>query len=425
MSRHFVPFIEEIKIENFSDYVGGSELNSSTIQERIVGIANELINMGFDPKIVLCALKYFEVQDLQSAADLLIKSSFGWPHSFVRGDKGICEVCGESFQEHIEAGVDDDVNNVARLMPLPVFGNKRKVDRWRTSFQCKICMQGIPIGYDFHLSCRHMYCEDCVSNFLKTSIDSRAILELYCPEEACDVRFSKKHIKELCTEQTFQKYLKFCEDYEVSTNKKLRWCPIPYCGRYVENLKGKSYAKCDCGTKVCFDCGGEWETGHRCKGNPDSLYKYWAKNKNIQQCPKCKIRIEKDEGCNHMTCTHCRYQWCWVCGEEYTSNHYSGYFFGCPFVQFTNRDWSLKRIVFYHLLIFLFSPLFSILSGFTFMCKSFSDVEAFRSCKYLVSLMLLILYLPLSLIVGVLMIVPTVGFRFYCFIHAIDRAVNG
>ena len=24
-----------------------------------------------------------------------------------------------------------------------------------------------------------------------------------------------------------------------------------------------------------------------------------------------------------MTCQHCKYQWCWICGGLYTYNHYS------------------------------------------------------------------------------------------------------
>ena len=31
---------------------------------------------------------------------------------------------------------------------------------------------------------------------------------------------------------------------------------------------------------------------------------------------------EKNEGCNHMTCTSCKYQWCWLCLEEYKYGHY-------------------------------------------------------------------------------------------------------
>ena len=40
----------------------------------------------------------------------------------------------------------------------------------------------------------------------------------------------------------------------------------------------------------------------------------WAKEKGgVKFCPVCKTKIEKNAGCNHMTCIVCSYEFCWNC----------------------------------------------------------------------------------------------------------------
>ena len=35
----------------------------------------------------------------------------------------------------------------------------------------------------------------------------------------------------------------------------------------------------------------------------------------------CKVLIAKGEGCIHITCPVCDYEWCWVCGGEFGEVH--------------------------------------------------------------------------------------------------------
>ena len=36
-----------------------------------------------------------------------------------------------------------------------------------------------------------------------------------------------------------------------------------------------------------------------------------------KQCPKCQWHIQKTEGCDHMTCRHCKHEFCWICRVDY------------------------------------------------------------------------------------------------------------
>lgn len=44
-----------------------------------------------------------------------------------------------------------------------------------------------------------------------------------------------------------------------------------------------------------------------------------------KNCPYCHVPIEKSSGCNHMTCTRCRHEWCWVCQQRWNPSHYYCY----------------------------------------------------------------------------------------------------
>jgi len=44
----------------------------------------------------------------------------------------------------------------------------------------------------------------------------------------------------------------------------------------------------------------------------ESLVAEW-KRRNTKQCPNCRTPIEKNGGCNHMTCKQCGCNFCWIC----------------------------------------------------------------------------------------------------------------
>lgn len=68
-----------------------------------------------------------------------------------------------------------------------------------------------------------------------------------------------------------------------------------------------------------------WHAPFSCKENKywfvktDDKFKrdYLWVTENCKKCPKCGWNIEKNEGCNHMTCRLCRHEFCWLCFQNY------------------------------------------------------------------------------------------------------------
>jgi ariadne-1 len=94
--------------------------------------------------------------------------------------------------------------------------------------------------------------------------------------------------------------------------------------------------KCQCGYLFCFKC--LRETHRPCDCEMIQMWEDKSKSEgentkwllvNTKQCPQCHKYIEKNQGCNHMTCRKeaggCGYEFCWICLGEWKPHGTSWY----------------------------------------------------------------------------------------------------
>lgn len=170
-----------------------------------------------------------------------------------------------------------------------------------------------------------------------------------CPGNKCTHEFTDDNIKELVSEGVFNKYLKFKQRAELLKDSGIKWCIRPDCEGYMKGTENDLMKECPiCAFQHCFKCGKAWHPKKSCDQVIEADYEAWAKGREIQLCPSCKHKIEKIEGCNHMTCSICGYNFCWLCRGKYTSNHFSAMNpFGCPNLQSgfnTREEWPMWKI---------------------------------------------------------------------------------
>jgi len=125
---------------------------------------------------------------------------------------------------------------------------------------------------------------------------------------------------------------------------KIIECTFPDCDEVLEYEEGINNFNFECpkGHKFCGKCKqNSWHEEHFCNTYEEFILNKIKENpnsENFKQCPNCNVIIEKNEGCNQITCIHCQFIFCWLCLRECDDGHYDIYNFrGCPGMKHYNR----------------------------------------------------------------------------------------
>lgn len=211
-------------------------------------------------------------------------------------------------------------------------------------FTCEICcMSSDDYGgmiMTTSLPCGHRYCTECYTQYVEQKVreegESRRI---QCMNRHCKLIVDEDTMSKLLPPRLFHRYRLLLDRTYVDDNPALRWCPAPDCELAVECGVSKKQlhtvvpsVRCDCGHWFCFGCGVAAHHPVICsivrlwlkKCEDDSETANWI-SANTKECPKCISTIEKNGGCNHMTCRKCKYEFCWICSgpwSEHGNNWY-------------------------------------------------------------------------------------------------------
>ncbi|XP_033731278.1 ankyrin repeat and IBR domain-containing protein 1-like, partial [Pecten maximus] len=229
---------------------------------------------------------------------------------------------------------------------------------------CDICTQSFLLEEEpVHMSCKHQFCRCCWKEYLNLKIQEGDAHHITCPGFQCGKLVPVEIIENIVSREMARRYLQFDIKAFVDSNPSIKWCPFPGCGRAVRlpeldgnnqtprQLPSDTSRAVDCGNKhyFCWDCGGEAHEPCSCD-NWTKWYKKIAEVKpeqmdgterdtesaanclwlvtNSKPCPNCKSPIQKNEGCNHMKCSKCKFDFCWVCLDQWKRHNSStgGYF---------------------------------------------------------------------------------------------------
>eukprot|EP01111_Echinosteliopsis_oligospora_P005800 TRINITY_DN1948_c0_g1_i1.p1 TRINITY_DN1948_c0_g1~~TRINITY_DN1948_c0_g1_i1.p1 ORF type:complete len:560 (+),score=110.51 TRINITY_DN1948_c0_g1_i1:175-1854(+) len=179
------------------------------------------------------------------------------------------------------------------------------------------------------LSCGHTFCNECWESHLTTKVNSGEP-EIRCLQFKCNIKADDQFIQKIVPPITFDKYARFVTTNFVQENDRVRWCPTPGCNNAIsfDQSSESNIVECSCGYRFCFRCHREAHAPANCdhmktweqKCQDDSETFNW-KSVNCRECPKCSTAVEKNGGCNHMTCRQCKFEWCWVCMKSWRGHN--------------------------------------------------------------------------------------------------------
>ncbi|EKM54826.1 uncharacterized protein PHACADRAFT_175334 [Phanerochaete carnosa HHB-10118-sp] len=275
-----------------------------------------------------------------------------------KGKHKVYEVEYESLsQGDIEKMMKDDVNNIsgifgvdgdsASLLLRHFEWNKEKlIEKFMDNAATVNAAAGIsapekpqsepsqPSGNASPLVCNHKFCTSCWNAYITSKIRTEAEQWITCMAEDCKTVAPNSFVQTSLQSEmkTWQRFQELLVRHFVSCNHNLKYCPYPSCTYTVSCPSAASKSSLTqivpvvvCGAssthKFCFGC--NIDDDHRpvvCgvarlwlqKCQDDSETANWIKS-NTKECSKCQSTIEKNGGCNHMTCKKCKYEFCWVC----------------------------------------------------------------------------------------------------------------
>ena len=326
-------------------------------------IMNKLLELGYDYKLSKKLISYLNPRSIEQAIDYLLIENGIIQHHFIEdlNNENKCKICEKKREEHlIFISIDSNeiernsihltnnsyrINNEEKIsINFSSIKNNNSINKSNNneikslkglSFPfnetekkiCPICEEECVKNDEIQLeNCFHSFCKICWLTYIKNELIEKKQIKIKCMDHLCNEILPEMVIYTIIKDDKnlISKYNENKLRQEILNNPKKKFCPYPNCNSYaILNEKNNKNVKCENGHLFCFYCLQKPHDNIECKKELDEKMEEFAKKKFIKKCPNCGCWTEKIEGCNHITCIECTYQWCWLCNNKYTSEHYS------------------------------------------------------------------------------------------------------
>jgi hypothetical protein len=196
--------------------------------------------------------------------------------------------------------------------------------------ECQCCFDEMPINRTVHCEGEeaHFFCNDCVKRQAESQVGAMKYEMLCMDTSGCAAELSTEGVAQAIPLQLYDKLAFNQQQAEISSAgiQGLEMCPFCDFKAICEPVDVDSVFDCrnpDCGFVTCRKCKERSHLPKTCEEakNDKGL---GARHKveearseaMMRTCPKCKVKLIKEFGCNKMVCTNCQAIMCYVCKKD-------------------------------------------------------------------------------------------------------------
>ncbi|WCJ42874.1 RING/U-box superfamily protein [Euphorbia peplus] len=205
----------------------------------------------------------------------------------------------------------------------------------KMEFMCEICFDPKPKDDSFPIKgCSHSYCKDCMANYVGSKLQDN-ISQISCPVPKCSGFLEPHDCRPILPQEVFDRWGNaLCEALILGSQKF--YCPYKDCSLMLVDDGSETVRESECPNcrrLFCAQCKVPWHAEIECaefqklhkdeREKEDIMLMKLAGNKHWMRCPKCRVFVERIEGCRYIKC-RCGASFCYGCGSEKISitTHY-------------------------------------------------------------------------------------------------------
>ncbi|KAL3235045.1 hypothetical protein RNJ44_02833 [Nakaseomyces bracarensis] len=219
---------------------------------------------------------------------------------------------------------------------------------YKTDFSCPICCEEKSTE-TFALECGHEYCIDCYKHYIRDKLHKGNVITCM----SCSLALRNDDIDKVMGTAFSAKLMdSSIKSFVQKHNRNYKWCPFADCKCIIylkdlslwpeySRLHYSPFVECNSKHRFCFNCSFEVHAPADCKVTNAWVKKARKESENLnwvlshtKECPECSVNIEKSGGCNHMICSSCKHEFCWICEGAWAPHGKN--FFQCS--MYKNED---------------------------------------------------------------------------------------